>query len=269
LYMNPDLIQLLFIIGILSICGAYIVEEMTGISIREKARYYYNETLYATGIKERPKKEPFVRAIFKIFTAVFKILTNVTGLAKFFVDISLGTLFLITGAVLTITLTIFSIMKGIWEYFVLILYIIEFAISHLFCFMRILFSAPSCMLWYILETMGKILYLLTIGLVVAVFGLVGIDLKPLEKMFWKFMEYLDKVIFGLTGFHIIHFPRWVRDQCYNCKRLKTSTVGNQFKRLSDIVIKDIPSEARPGISMMGDGGSRFISALKFIARALG
>ena len=90
-----------------------------------------------------------------------------------------------------------------------------------------------------------------------------------QKMFWKFMEYLDKVIFGLTGFHIIHFPRWVRDQCYNCKRLKTSTVGNQFKRLSDIVIKDIPSEARPGISMMGDGGSRFISALKFIARALG
>jgi len=267
--MNPDLIQLILIIAIFSLVGAYLYEEATGVSIHKATKHYYNEALYTVGLKKRPKREAFVGKIVKIFIGIGKILTNVLGLAKFFVNLSTGTLFLVTGAIMAVSLSIMSIMKGFWEWFVLTLYIIEFSLSHLFCFMKILFTAPSCLLWYALETFGKILYLCTFGLLIGIMALFGIDLKPAEAAMWRMLMYLDRIVFGLIGYHFLHFPRWVRDLCYNCKRLKTSTVGSQFARLSEVVLKDVPNDAKPGLSLMEKGGSQFIDALKFIKKALG
>jgi hypothetical protein len=76
----------------------------------------------------------------------------------------------------------------------------------------------------------------------------GINLyKEMQKMS-DMLEKLDQIILNYVGFHIIHWPKNVRDKCYNCKRLKMSVYAGKIMGLVDdftikipaIIIKGIP-----------------------------
>ena len=246
----------------------YVLEEHFCIDVQKKLKYYYNELSYKTGLKERPVKDPFVGTVISTFSSVITILTStifivmmVVGFAKSFFQIVFGVLNVLLGTVLTIALGFWSFMKSIWEFGILFIYVVEFFVSHLFCFLKLIFTAPSCMFWFVLETIGKILYLIGPQLLIGCFAIIGVDLRPIEAMFWKFLEYLDKIIFSVIEIHIIHFPKWVRDMCYNCKRLKVSTVGDQFNRFGDLFTKQLPSDARPGLKLLGTGFGQIMDAL--------
>jgi hypothetical protein len=154
-----------------------------------------------------------------------------------------------------------SLFKGIAQFGVFMLYSLEFMLTHLFCFLKIIFTAPSCVIWYIIETIGKIIYLVPMFFF-ALLTIIGLDGKALEKGIWNGLENLDTLTFSVLGIHIIHYPKWIRDQCYNCRRLKMGTVGDQFTRTFTTISREFPDDAAPGISVMNGGGKRLMSALK-------
>jgi hypothetical protein len=103
----------------------------------------------------------------------------------------------------------------------------------------------------------------------SILTILGLDGKGLEKGLWDMLENLDTMIFSLTGIHIIHYPKWIRDQCYNCRRLKMSTVGDQFTKTFTTLSKEFPQDAAPGISVMNGGGKRLMSAMQKFASLMG
>lgn len=99
-----------------------------------------------------------------------------------------------------------------------------FGISNFFCGMKMMGNFTSCALYYVLEVIGTILYLIPM-LVFMFFDWITRDKKMgsyLEKLIWEQLEILDRFTIENLGFHVIHFSREIRDKCYNCRRLKPS-----------------------------------------------
>jgi len=239
--------------------------------IKEKIKYYTNELLYFLKLKERPTKEPFVdmiKDLLKMVLLIPKLVMNVGEIFSFLLNSVFGIVELISGASMALALGIITLGKGVIQLGVFMLYSLEFVLTHMFCFLKIIFTAPSCVIWYVIETFGKILYLVPMFFF-SILTILGLDGKGLEKGLWDMLENLDTMIFSLTGIHIIHYPKWIRDQCYNCRRLKMSTVGDQFTKTFTTLSKEFPQDAAPGISVMNGGGKRLMSAMQKFASLMG
>lgn len=85
--------------------------------------------------------------------------------------------------------------------------------SYIKCSFAKVKNLPGCMPWYMLQVFGKCLYLPVI------FVVWMLKLQKAEKSFWNAMESMDKLIFELVGFHIIHYPQSVINKCYKCSGL--------------------------------------------------
>jgi hypothetical protein len=63
-----------------------------------------------------------------------------------------------------------------------------------------------------------------------------------------------------VGFHIIHYPRSIRQKCYVCKRLKTQVISTQ----ADVVKDDFSPDGRikqifnRGINTIREGGRKIV-----------
>jgi hypothetical protein len=69
----------------------------------------------------------------------------------------------------------------------------------------------QCFFWYLLEIIGNILYL-PINFLVWILP----TLKPIERMLWQLLTDIDCSIFGILGFHVIHYSEDVLKRCYKC-----------------------------------------------------
>ena len=87
----------------------------------------------------------------------------------------------------------------------------------LWCFLNItcglewFMNFRQCFFWYLLEIIGHILYL-PINFIVWILP----TLKPAERMLWQFLTDIDCSIFGILGFHVIHYSEDVLKRCYKC-----------------------------------------------------
>jgi hypothetical protein len=139
-------------------------------------------------------------------------------------------------------------------------YLGVFAFTNLFCAMQMIQNFTSCFFWYALDIFGKILYLIP-QLIIMFLVFLGIPADDLETQFWIFMEDIDRMAVDASGFHIIHFPKDIRDKCFNCKRLKTSALINKandaFGDLKDPIIPLMTG----GIVDMFNGARRAMNAL--------
>jgi len=139
-------------------------------------------------------------------------------------------------------------------------YLGVFAFTNLFCAMQMIQNFTSCFFWYALDIFGKILYLIP-QLIIMFLVFLGIPADDLETQFWIFMEDIDRMVVDASGFHIIHFPKDIRDKCFNCKRLKTSALINKandaFGDLKDPILPLMTG----GIVDMFNGARRAVNAL--------
>lgn len=85
--------------------------------------------------------------------------------------------------------------------------------SHMMCGFGKIKSLPNCMQWYLGEVIGKIMYF-PIKILVA-FG----KFQKFERMVWRQVEMVDRNIYRIFGFHVIHYPDYVVKDCYKCKNL--------------------------------------------------
>jgi len=185
---------------------------------------------------------------FEYLAAVPLIAMEFRGL----VNVLMGSGELFIGTIKTLTSSLIpNTFDGVFTFFV-------FSISWMLCLFKNIGNMQTCIFYYILEAIGQILYL-PVRIFLYFTSQVGINFYPLETRFWDGIEHLDKLVMGSAGFHISHYPKNIRNQCYNCKRLKVSTLMAR----SDPLVKDItevaPRNLTPGIRRMIRGAAQLMN----------
>lgn len=112
--------------------------------------------------------------------------------------------------------------------------------SYLQCGVKFLSNIFFCFPFYILTIIGQILYLpIRLVLWFLVFFL-GINLYPTEKSIWESIKDTNDAIAPFIGFHLIHYPKFIRDNCYTCIRLKKVVLTRQKKKTDKTFTETIP-----------------------------
>lgn len=134
------------------------------------------------------------------------------------------------------------------DFFVFMMYTWEFVKTYTICSAQFAGNITSCIFYYFIDIIVNFLLLIFVHLPLWIlFNFLGISLyKDVEKLS-KALEELDQIIFGLVGFHIIHWPKNVRDKCYNCKRLKMSVYAGKIMGLVDDFTIKIPAILIKGV----------------------
>jgi hypothetical protein len=104
--------------------------------------------------------------------------------------------------------------------------------TYLACLVKFIINFYKCFFYYLVEFIGKIFYLPVLFGMWLIGTFIGIDMKPTEQRVWKGLSYFDGIIFVMLGFHIIHFPRHVRKDCYTCVRLRSRVVEDQGTKVA-------------------------------------
>jgi hypothetical protein len=137
-----------------------------------------------------------------------------------------------------------------------------FAITNLNCAMRMMNNASYCAFFYILDVLGQMFYLIP-RLIIFLLNLVGMPATQWEKDIWDFLEDIDRWCIDRIGIHIIHFPKSIRDTCFNCRRLKPTAFVSKAQKTADAIKDPIIPLLTGGIGLMFKGLSRIADALNF------
>jgi len=124
----------------------------------------------------------------------------------------------------------------------------------------------SCIFYYILEIIGKILYFIPM-LVFMMLDFIGGKGKigsKIETNLWSLLEKLDRFTIDQFGFHIIHFPKSIRDKCYNCRRLKPRAFVRKTGEFVDDLTNDVIPLTTGGFVKMLGGFEKIINAFSII-----
>jgi hypothetical protein len=183
--------------------------------------------------------------------AVTVIIAEFKGL----VDVLMGSGELFIGFLESLVFFIPDAFDGIFALF-------TFAITWMMCLFQNIANMQTCLIYYLLEVFGQILYL-PVRIILWIAYQVGFDLYPIETSAWNGVEELDRIIMGIVGFHISHFPKNIRDQCYNCKRLKVSALSKHAAPLVDDITNKMPELLMPGIMLIAKGGDELMHPFQY------
>ncbi len=83
-------------------------------------------------------------------------------------------------------------------------------------------------------------------------------------IFYYILEKLDRFTIDQFGFHIIHFPKSIRDKCYNCRRLKPRAFVRKTGEFVDDLTNDVIPLTTGGFVKMLGGFEKIINAFSII-----
>jgi hypothetical protein len=136
-----------------------------------------------------------------------------------------------------------------------------FAFTNLNCAMRMMNNASYCAFFYILDILGQMLYLIP-RLIIFALNLIGLPATEWEKGIWDILEDIDKWFIDQIGIHIIHFPKSIRETCFNCRRLKPTAFVSKAQKTADAIKDPIVPLLTGGIGLMVQGINRIANALR-------
>lgn len=144
---------------------------------------------------------------------------------------------------------------------VLLKWVGEFIFSYITCGVSYIQNLHRCIFFYVIDTVAHLSY---VPVRIFMWGISGItkrnDLYDAEKMIWDKIYEADGVIYYYFGFHIAHYPKNVRDLCYNCKRMRVTALKNKVQEINYVFDKVIPQKLQKGISDIQKGGDKFKGA---------
>lgn len=197
-----------------------------------------------------------MKKIFCLFESVPRRIDNIREGVK---EVSFGTIDFIQAIGTSATLSTNEILK-IFEYIGILVF------THLECIMRFIINLYKCIWIYMIDLIGKILYL-PVRLFLWILYIIYLDLYEVETLIWSYLETLDSFCKNTFGFHIIHFSKSIRETCYICKRLKSSVVSEQKKRISKVIGVTVPGIlAKAGINKINRGARLFDESTKVSVR---
>ena len=101
--------------------------------------------------------------------------------------------------------------------------------NYLICGVKWLRNLYFCIFFYALQILIYILYLPVWIIMWALKTFTGIDMFFIEERTMKGLRMLDGFTWYWLGFHIIYWPKNVRERCFTCIRLKKKVLSNTAK----------------------------------------
>lgn len=101
--------------------------------------------------------------------------------------------------------------------------------NYLICGVKWLRNLYFCIFFYALQILIYIIYLPIWVVMWALKTFTGIDMFFIEERTMKGLRMLDGYTWYWLGFHIIYWPKNVRDRCFTCIRLKKKVLKNTAK----------------------------------------
>jgi len=136
----------------------------------------------------------------------------------------------------------------------LIAYAVEFVFSYVICGVKYISNLPNCIVYYITDALIQILYLPIRITLWFLQSFLRINLYPTERKIWEYAQWIDSKIYTALGFNVLRWPKNIRDQCYNCKRLKTRVLINKAREIDYDFNVGIPHILKQGINRIEKGG---------------
>lgn len=146
-----------------------------------------------------------------------------------------------------------SIGLGFYEIGLLFGYIGEFITTYLACIVKMLINLWSCFFYYIVEMFLQILYLPVRIMLWCSKHIFGMDLYQREKQAFDGLYDMSYLMYKYTGYHFMYWPKPIRERCFVCVRLKTSTVSRKAKQVDAKFSKDIPGYINKGQTTINRG----------------
>jgi hypothetical protein len=183
---------------------------------------------------------------FKLIPMIVKFILT---LPQRFANIAVGIMNIFFG--IAVELKDIGVVSGILliDFFIFMEYTFEFVRTYTICSLYFISNMTNCIFYYIIDIFGIVLYL-PVRLLLYLFYMLGVNMYQTEINIWNGLEKLDAIIFGYIGIHIIHWPKNIRDKCYNCKRLKVNIYAGKIMGLVDDFTIKIPRIIVKGLTYL-------------------
>jgi hypothetical protein len=83
------------------------------------------------------------------------------------------------------------------------------------CTIESIIGLPNCIMFYLFD-----LFIGTIAVIIKLLCSFSPTLTKARKTTWNIVKKLDKMVYGVTGFHVIEYPKSILKKCYKCKNKK-------------------------------------------------
>jgi hypothetical protein len=107
-----------------------------------------------------------------------------------------------------------NIIKKITDFVKAIKQFFEWLGAGVKCGVQKIKSLRECMIWYLIEIIGKIFYLPFFLLFLFIRAMTDVNI---ESIIWNVIGIVDTYINSLVGFHVIYFPQYIIEKCYVCR----------------------------------------------------
>ena len=122
----------------------------------------------------------------------------------------------------------------------------EWAISRTECIIKFIINLYKCIFFYILKCIGNICYILIVEPIKYFSYKLGMNADKRIEQISIAIEKMDTIFYSFFGFHLIYFPKSIREDCFVCKRLKNSAVSKKADDVADTFNKKIPEIMKRG-----------------------
>jgi hypothetical protein len=191
----------------------------------------------------------------KIFKAIGQLMMLPVMIVKLvlrFDKVGAGLLLIVEGVLQEVVEMPMGLMYLGIDLAVLVQAIMLFSVTNFFCGLKLMKNFTSCIIFYILDVVGKLFYLIP-AIMFYILDKLGMGGYKMERTIWNKLEYLDRLSIDYIGFHIIHYSKSIREKCYNCKRLKTGAFIKKTTELANDLIDPILPMTTGGLMKMVNG----------------
>jgi hypothetical protein len=153
-----------------------------------------------------------------------------------------------------------GLAKGFTDIGSLMLWSGEYLFSNMMCGIKYLQNLHRCFFFYIVDMLGQILYLPIRVTLWLMKDYLKRDLYGLMDKIWGYIYQLDGYSYHYLGIHFAHYPKEIRDNCYNCRRVKVLSLQRKANQVDYSFNTGMRKRLEKGLDKMNLGASEFRSA---------
>jgi len=159
-----------------------------------------------------------------------------------------------------------SFSMGVSSINVFGMYIGELISTYIGCGFKFFTNFFDCIFYYIVDIL---IYIITLPITIFIWAMkefLDTDLNYIRQRTNNGLNTLNDILYPYLGFHIIHWPKDVREQCYLCKRLKVEAVTKKANDVGVTFNKKIPNNFGKSRAQFRRGKRQFEEIFKTIVR---
>jgi len=126
--------------------------------------------------------------------------------------------------------------------------------AYLTCGLNKIFNLKTCIMYYILDTIGQMLYLPIRLVIFIVYHFFGVDIQSAADMAWDLADEVDTNIIQYVtgGYSLLHYPDNIIGTCYQCRDKTGKILGGPPSFPKQVFIDDLTAIKTDIVKMSND-----------------